>query len=219
MKTFFYLIAVLAWASLAISTQAQEATITDPNLSAAILEALQKPAGPLTGQDLLGLTNLSAAGRDVRSLQGLEGAQNLVSLDLRSNELSEVSFENGLTKLRTLDLSFNRRISLDLSPDMTNLTSVELSSDGLTKLTFPAELRNLTSIDLENNLLPTLDLPANLARLDFLGVPENLLTNITLPAGLTIFGRPWDEGRLFALAYAYEQATHHRRPPASTTGL
>lgn len=28
----------------------------------------------------------------------------------------------------------------------------------------------------------------------------------TLPAGLTIFGRPWDEGHLFAFAYAYEQA-------------
>lgn len=33
MKPFFYVIAALAWASLAISTQAQETTITDPNLS------------------------------------------------------------------------------------------------------------------------------------------------------------------------------------------
>ena len=26
-------------------------------------------------------------------------------------------------------------------------------------------------------------------------------------------GRPWSEARLIALAYAYEQATRHRRPP------
>jgi len=35
-----------------------------------------------------------------------------------------------------------------------------------------------------------------------------------LPAGLQILGRPYSEGLLFGLAYAYEQATHHRHPPA-----
>ena len=35
-----------------------------------------------------------------------------------------------------------------------------------------------------------------------------------LPAGLQMLGRPYSEGTLFGLAYAYEQATQHRRPPA-----
>ena len=34
-----------------------------------------------------------------------------------------------------------------------------------------------------------------------------------LPAGLQILGRAYSEGTLFRLAYAYEQGTHHRRPP------
>jgi amidase len=34
-----------------------------------------------------------------------------------------------------------------------------------------------------------------------------------LPAGLQLLGDAWTEPRLIALAYAYEQATHHRRPP------
>jgi Asp-tRNA(Asn)/Glu-tRNA(Gln) amidotransferase A subunit family amidase len=34
-----------------------------------------------------------------------------------------------------------------------------------------------------------------------------------LPAGLQMLGRPYAEGRLIELAYAYEQATRHRRPP------
>jgi Asp-tRNA(Asn)/Glu-tRNA(Gln) amidotransferase A subunit family amidase len=34
-----------------------------------------------------------------------------------------------------------------------------------------------------------------------------------LPAGLQILARPWAEGLLFRYAYAYEQGTHHRRPP------
>jgi Asp-tRNA(Asn)/Glu-tRNA(Gln) amidotransferase A subunit family amidase len=50
-------------------------------------------------------------------------------------------------------------------------------------------------------------------------VPMGFTRGGTLPAGLTIFGRPWDEGHLFAFAYAYEQATHHRKPPPTTPPL
>lgn len=41
----------------------------------------------------------------------------------------------------------------------------------------------------------------------------------SLPAGITFFGRPWSEDVLIRLAYAYEQATKHRRSPASTPPL
>jgi amidase len=34
-----------------------------------------------------------------------------------------------------------------------------------------------------------------------------------LPAGLTILGRAFSEPLLIQYAYAYEQATHHRKPP------
>jgi Asp-tRNA(Asn)/Glu-tRNA(Gln) amidotransferase A subunit family amidase len=33
------------------------------------------------------------------------------------------------------------------------------------------------------------------------------------PFGVSLLGRPWTDARMLALAYAYEQATHHRRPP------
>ena len=38
-----------------------------------------------------------------------------------------------------------------------------------------------------------------------------------LPAGISFLGRPYDDGKMIRLAYSYEQATHHRRPPASTS--
>jgi amidase len=34
-----------------------------------------------------------------------------------------------------------------------------------------------------------------------------------LPVGLSFVGRPWSEGLLIKLAYAYEQATKVRRAP------
>jgi Asp-tRNA(Asn)/Glu-tRNA(Gln) amidotransferase A subunit family amidase len=44
-------------------------------------------------------------------------------------------------------------------------------------------------------------------------------TRGTLPAGITFFGRAWSEPTLIKLAYAYEQATKHRHPPASAPPL
>lgn len=40
-----------------------------------------------------------------------------------------------------------------------------------------------------------------------------------LPAGITFLGRPYEDGKMIGLAYAYEQATRHRRPPATTTPM
>jgi Asp-tRNA(Asn)/Glu-tRNA(Gln) amidotransferase A subunit family amidase len=38
-------------------------------------------------------------------------------------------------------------------------------------------------------------------------------TDTGLPLGLQLLARPYDEHKLFQYAYAYEQATQHRRPP------
>ncbi len=44
-------------------------------------------------------------------------------------------------------------------------------------------------------------------------VPMGYTREGRLPAGITFFGRAWDEATLIKLAYDYEQATKHRRPP------
>ena len=41
-------------------------------------------------------------------------------------------------------------------------------------------------------------------------------TRDNLPAGITFLGRPYDDARMIQFAYSYEQASQHRRPPAST---
>jgi len=40
-----------------------------------------------------------------------------------------------------------------------------------------------------------------------------------LPVGLQVLGRAWSEPTLIRIVYGYEQATRHRRPPASTPPL
>jgi len=44
-------------------------------------------------------------------------------------------------------------------------------------------------------------------------------TSDKLPAGITFLGRPYSDGTVIKLAYAYEQATMHRRPPSTTPAL
>jgi amidase len=52
-----------------------------------------------------------------------------------------------------------------------------------------------------------------------ISVPMGYTRGDTLPVGLQFFGRAWSEPTLLRLAYAYEQATHHRRPPVATPPL
>ncbi|MCP3142018.1 amidase [Pyxidicoccus xibeiensis] len=54
--------------------------------------------------------------------------------------------------------------------------------------------------------------PAAVAGYATLTVPAGYVFG--LPVGLSFIGRAWSEPTLLKLAYAYEQATKHRRPPA-----
>ena len=53
--------------------------------------------------------------------------------------------------------------------------------------------------------------PAAVAGYPNISVPAGFVGE--LPVGISFFGRAWSEPKLISIAYAYEQASHHRRPP------
>jgi len=53
--------------------------------------------------------------------------------------------------------------------------------------------------------------PAAVAGYPHITVPAGFVRG--LPVGISFFGRAWSEPKLLTLAYAFEQATQHRRPP------
>jgi amidase len=59
---------------------------------------------------------------------------------------------------------------------------------------------------------PAIDIPAGFS------APTDT-ASLGVPIGMDLLGRPWSEPKLLGLAYAFEQATKLRRPPASTPPL
>jgi hypothetical protein len=66
-------------------------TFADPNLEAAIREAIDILERPIYPSDLKGLISFSASEKNIADLTGMEYCTNLTELELRGNEISDVS--------------------------------------------------------------------------------------------------------------------------------
>ena len=160
--------------------------IPDPNLRAAIAEALGKaPDDPILKGEMATLTKLTAGAWEIRisDLTGLEEATNLTYLHISNTSTLDFSPLANLTNLAHLTLT--KSIS-DLSSlaNLTNLTTLSLSpTSDISPL---ANLTNLTALTLGgsiSDLSPLADL-TNLTTLAFAGSISDLsllpnLTNLT----------------------------------------
>ena len=72
----------------------------------------------------------------------------------------------------------------------------------------PAWLTDLVNGD---HFLGASSTPAAVAGYPSITVPAGFAHG--LPVGLSFIGRAWSEPSLIRYAFAYEQATHHRKPP------
>ena len=75
-----------------------------------------------------------------------------------------------------------------------------------------ALLNEVQALESENGFL------ASTSGLPAITVPGGFTVD-GFPVGIELLARPWSEPTLLKLAYAYEQATRHRQPPASTPAL
>ncbi len=88
--------------------EAEAVIFVDPNLEAAIREAIDVPERPIYPSDLAGLTSLSASGRNISNLTGLERCTDLTHLDLSYNEIGNVAPLANLINLAYLQLDLNQ---------------------------------------------------------------------------------------------------------------
>ena len=164
--------------------------IPDPNLRAAIAEALGKsPSAPITVEEMEGLTSLEAPNRGIQDLTGIQFATNLDKLNLgrwgdHGNQVSDLSPIAGLTKLRLLYLN-NNSIS-DLSPieGLINLRLLELRKNPISDFSVLRGLTNLTKLTLQDTLITDLSPISGLTNLTNLNFQETSVSDLSPVAGL-----------------------------------
>jgi amidase len=100
------------------------------------------------------------------------------------------------------DLRLSRKEGIDRTMDKHRLDAIVAPTSG------PPTLIDLVNGDYGVNGSSTV--PA-VAGYPHITVPAG--HDFGLPVGISFFGRPWSEPTLIKIAYAYEQATKHRRPP------
>jgi Leucine-rich repeat (LRR) protein len=175
----------------------------DPNLEAAIREAINKPEGAIYASDLEELKGLDASDREIRDITGLEYCTNLQMLGLFGNQISDISSLSGLTNLQYLILESNPITDISPLAGLTNLQELYLSQ--LTGISPPekylqyqipdenkisdvsplAGLTNLQNLKLGANLITDISPLAGLTNLQELYLAENQISDVSPLAGLT----------------------------------
>ena len=166
--------------------------IPDPNLHAAIAEALGKgPNATVTTEDMEKLTHLDVHGREIQDLTGLQYASNLGELNLgqwwrggKANQISDISPIAGLISLRFL--LFDGNPVSDLSPvaELINLERLEFNFANVSDLSPVAKLVNLRHLGFSGNDISDLSPVAELINLEVSYFQDNNISDLSPVAGL-----------------------------------
>ena len=165
-------------------------TFPDPNLRAAIRQAIGKPSGDILQSDLSGITSLDAPGQGgdmtIVDLSGLEHCTALTRLCLNDNQrISDISPLSSLTSLEYLRLDGNQISDLSPLAALTNLTFLDLDYNQIGNLSGLAGLTSLTRLQLIANHISDISPLSGLTNLTVLYLMYNQISNISGLTGLT----------------------------------
>ena len=180
-----------------------------PNLDARYLEARGSAPGSLKAGWTSYLTRGAPAGAPVLTIESL----------LASGKLAPVSARRLRDALQPIPAGEELRVATAAfyaTRDRFRALFVEvMDQQRLDALLYPANLArpNTHEGGLERyGEEPGTCQESAMTGLPQVTVPAGFLGN-RYPFGVSLLGRLWADRRVLALAYAYEQATHHRRPP------
>ena len=175
--------------SIPLTATAQIVEIRDPNLRAALENALNKASGaPIIASDMETLTNLRSPNANISDLTGLENATNLTWLWLHYNSISDISPLAGLNKLTSLLLNNNSITDISPLAGLNKLTNLWLHHNSISDISPLAGLNKLTRLLLDSNSITDISPLAELNKLTNLGLRRNSISDISPLAGLTNLG-------------------------------
>ena len=153
----------------------------DPNLEAAVRDAIDKPQGDLYTSDLERLEALNASGREIEELTGIEDCINLTNLVLSYNNITDISPLAGLLNLVSLNLNENNINDLTPLAGLNNLTRLYLGNNNISDETLYhlSGLTILTTLVLDYNSITDITPLENLSNLTCLVMNDNYIDDIT----------------------------------------
>jgi Leucine-rich repeat (LRR) protein/transglutaminase-like putative cysteine protease len=161
-RGFFFLFLLFLLAAVLVSFFPASATaqdvihFSDTRLEAAVRQALNRPAGILTGADLSRLRTLDASRQNITDLSGLEYAINMQNLNLYENSVEDLTCLKGLTHLQSMNLAGNRIAQIGSLQNLTALEELNLSHNNLRNIDVLKNLTRLKGLQLEGNQIGTL---------------------------------------------------------------
>lgn len=161
------------------SAAAQSALIEDPVLEAAVREGLGIEDRELTEEDLLQLTSLYPQGEGIiKSLKGLELAENMQGLYLPGHEISDLKPLAGLTELTFLALDGNAIEDICPIKDLYLLSRLVVSNNNIQNIDCLSQLFSLTDLLAGDNRITDITALAHLP-LRWLLLDNNRVTDLS----------------------------------------
>ena len=168
---------------------AEAIMIIDTNLSAAIRSTLGLTEDAiLTATDMLNLRSLEAKEAGITDLRGLEHATKLTTLNLYSNQLTDLSPLSALVGLISLDLGKNTITDIEALSGLTALTILHLDGNQLTDFRPLWSLTGLSVLHLSRTGISDVSVLGNLTTLTQLYLTGNEISDISALSGLTEMG-------------------------------
>ena len=121
----------------------------------------------------------------VGNITGVEQFTSLVTLDVASNNISDLSPLSGLTSLVTLDVASNNISDLSPLSGLTSLVSLGISFNAVSNLTPLSGLTSLETMNALNNNISNLAPLSSLPVLRNLSLGGNNIVNVTPLAGIS----------------------------------
>ena len=157
----------------------------DTYLERVVWEALDRPQGRLTSEDVASLSILLVANRGIHSLVGIKHITDLQRLGLSSNHIADLTPLKQSTNLEILDLTNNQIVDLTPLTPLTNLKSLSLHNNQIVDLTPLKQLTNLEGLGLSSNHIVNLIPLKKLTNLKRLVLFDNQIVDLTPLTPLT----------------------------------
>ncbi len=153
----------------------------DSNLEEAVRQALDRPQGRLTLEEVASLTEIKAISKDIRSLVGIEHFVALQRLDLYGNYIVDITPLEQLSNLRYLELNNNEIVDITPLRQLSNLRYLTLPGrNEIADITPLRQLSNLRYLTLPGrNQIADITPLSQLNNLTQLWIGYNQIVDIT----------------------------------------